>query len=223
MQQSAHSTRLPLGPRPAWQTRRMARRDRPARRPARGRFSEWLRGLPRWVHAVPYAALVLLGAVLLMPGVVPHGPDCGDYFGAASLSERQLFIHLSAVAFGLVAALLLLSALAASAQRSVGPPGLPTIVASSLLGAVTLIAVIWPHAPAAAPAQAAMFIDVLGLVVTGGAALVIPAVAGAIAWSKMHGPRSLRAAQIGAWTTLLLALPLIMALTYQTVTPICFD
>jgi hypothetical protein len=54
-------------------------------------------------------------------------------------------------------------------------------------------------------------------------ALAIPAVAGAIGWSTMRGPRSLRRAQIVAWATLLLALPLIMALTYLTVTPICFD
>jgi hypothetical protein len=157
--------------------------------------------------------LVLLSAVLLIPGVVPHGPVCGDFTGAASVTERQLFIHLSAVAFGLVAALLLLSALAASAQRRVGRPGLPTIVSSSLLGAVTLAAMIWPYAPAAGPAQAAMVIEVLGLI----------AVPGAIAWSTMRGPRSLRGAQILAWATLLLALPLIMALTYLTVTPICFD
>jgi hypothetical protein len=167
--------------------------------------------------------LVLLSAVLLIPGVVPHGPACGDVTGAASVTERQLFIHLSAVAFGLVAALLLLSTLAASAQRRVGRPGLPTIVSSSLLGAVTLAAMLWPHAPAAAPAQAAMVIDVLGLIVTRGGALAIPAVAGAIAWSTMCGPRSLRGAQILAWATLLLALPLIMALTYLAVTPICFD
>jgi len=92
-----------------------------------------------------------------------------------------------------------------------------------VLGAVTLAAVIWPQAPVAAPAQAMMIIDVLGLVVTRGGALAIPAVAGAIAWATMSGSRSLRAAQIGAWVTLLLALPLIMALTYLTVTPICFD
>jgi hypothetical protein len=67
-----------------------------------------------------------------------------------------------------------------------------------------------------------MVIDVVGLIVTRGTALAIPIVAGAIAWSKMSGPRSLRAAQIGAWTTLLLALPLMMALTYLTVTPVCF-
>jgi hypothetical protein len=225
MQPTPSPTRLPLGHKAAWQTQRTPRRERSAGRPgsARGRFSERLRGLPRWVHAVPYAALVLLGALLLMPGVVPHGPACGDGTGAASLTERQLFIHLSAVAFGLVAALLLLSATAASAQRRVGRPGLPTIVSSSLLGAVTLAAMIWPHAPAAAPAQAAMVIDMLGLIITRGGALAIPAVAGAIACSTMRGPRSLRRAQILAWATLLLALPLIMALTYLTVTPICFD
>ena len=49
-----------------------------------------------------------------------------------------------------------------------------------------------------------------------------PAVAGVIAWKRMRGPRSLRGAQVLAWATLLLALPLIMALTYLTVTPICF-
>jgi hypothetical protein len=48
---------------------------------------------------------------------------CGDGTGAASVTGRQLFIHLNAVAFGLVAALLLLIALAASAQRRVGRPG----------------------------------------------------------------------------------------------------
>lgn len=174
------------------------------------------------MHAVPYVTFALLGAVLLIPGVIPHGPTCGDNAGAASLTGRQLFIHLSAVAFGLIAALLLNSALAASAQRRVGRPGLPTILSSLVLGTVTIAAVIWPHAPAAAPAQAVMVIDVVGLIVTRGTALAIPIVAGAIAWSKMSGPRSLRAAQIGAWTTLLLALPLMMALTYLTVTPVCF-
>jgi hypothetical protein len=121
------------------------------------------------------------------------------------------------------AALLLLGALAASAQRRVGRPGLPTIVSSSLLGLVTLAAMIWPHAPVAAPAQAAMVIDMLGLIITRGGELAVPAVAAAIAWSTMRGPRLLRGAQILAWATLLLALPLIMALTYPTVTPICFD
>lgn len=225
MQPTSYPTRLPRGHRAAWRTQRTPRRERSYGRPgsARGRFSERLRGLPRWVHAVPYAALVLLSAVLLMPGVVPHGPACGDGTGAASLTERQLFIHLSAVAFGIVAALLLLSTMAASAQRRVGRPGLPTIVSSSLLGAVTLAAMIWPHAPVAAPAQAAVVIDMLGLIITRGGALAVPAVAGAIAWSTMRGPRTLRGAQILAWATLLLALPLIMALTYLTVTPICFD
>ena len=222
-QPSSYPTRLQSGHRAALRTRRAARRARPAQHSTRGRLSAWLRGLPRWVHAVPYAALALLGAVLLIPSVVPHGPDCGVLTGAASLSERELFVRLSAVAFGLVAALLGLSALAASAQRRVARPGLPTIAASSVLGAVALTAVIWPHAPAAAPAQAVMVIDMLGLIATRGAALAIPAVAGVIAWSAMSGPRSLRATQIGAWSTVLLALPLIMALTYLTVTPICFD
>jgi hypothetical protein len=173
------------------------------------------------VHAVPYAALVLVGAVLLMPGVVPHGPGCGEITAAASAAERELFIDLSAVAFGLVAALLLLSVLVVSAQRRLGRPGLPTIISAVLLGAVTLIAVISPHAPAAAPVQTAMVIDVLGLFGTGGAVLVIPAVAGVIGWKRMRGPRSLRGTQIFAWAALLIALPLIMALTYLTVTPIC--
>jgi len=175
------------------------------------------------VHALPYVALIVVGVVLLLPGVVPHGPVCGEITGAASLPERELFIHISAVVFGLIAALLLLSALAASAQRRIGRPGLPTAVISFLLGSVTLAAVIWPHAPVAAPAQAAMVIDVLGLIVTRGAALAIPAAAGVFAWSTMRGPRSLRAAQIGAWTVLLLVLPSIMALTYLAVTPPCFD
>jgi hypothetical protein len=38
----------------------------------------------------------------------------------------------------------------------------------------------------------------------------------------MRGPKRLVAAQIGAWVTLLMALPLIMAFTYVTVTPLCF-
>jgi hypothetical protein len=189
---------------------------------ARGRLPKSLSDLPRWVHGAPYVALGLLGAVLLIPGVVPHGPSCGDIVGAAAPAVRQLFIRLSAIGFGLVAALLLLSALAASAQRREGRPGRPTIVIGALLGTVTIAAVIWPHAPVAAPAQALMVIDVLGLLVTGGAALAIPAVAGTLAWSRMSGPRSVRAAQIAAWTVLLLVLPLFMALTYVTVTPICF-
>jgi hypothetical protein len=61
----------------------------------------------------------------------------------------------------------------------------------------------------------------LGLITTRGGALAVPAAAGAIAWSTMRGPSSLRGVQILAWATLLLALPLIMALTYLTVTPIC--
>lgn len=225
MQPVSDSTRLTLAHKAASHRRRTAHRDRPPQRPcsARGRLSEWLRGLPGWAHALPYAALVLLGGLLLMPGVVPHGPHCGENTGAASLTERQLFIHLSAVAFGLLAALLLLSALAASAQRRAGRPGRPTLVGAFLLGAVTLAAVIWPHAPTAAPAQAAMVIDGLGLIASRGAALAIPAGVAAIAWATIRGPRSLRAAQIGAWATLLLTLPLVMALTYLTVTPICFD
>lgn len=189
----------------------------------RSRLAKALRGLPRRLHAAPYVALALLGAVLLIPGVVPHGPACGNSIGAASLTERRLFIDLSAVAFGLVVALLLLSALAASAQRRSGRPGRPTIASCVVLGVVTLAAMISPHAPLAAPAQAAMMIDVLGLLVTQGAALAIPAVAGAVAWAKLSGSQSLRAAQISAWTVLLLGLPLIMALTYLTVTPICLD
>ena len=220
---TSYPTRLQSGHEAAWRRQRTSRRARPAQRSTHGRLSAWLCGFPRSVHAFPYAALGLLGAVLLIPGVVPHGLHCGDFTGAASLTERELFVHFSAVAFGLVAALLGLSALAASAQRRVARPGLPTIATSSVLGAVTLAAVIWPQAPVAAPAQAMMIIDVLGLVVTRGGALAIPAVAGAIAWATMSGSRSLRAAQIGAWVTLLLALPLIMALTYLTVTPICFD
>ena len=203
-------------------TRRRERSAGPDGGTRRWQLSEWLSGLPRWVHAAPYLALATLGGVLLIPGVVPHGPACGEVLGVDSPSERQLFIQQSAVAFGLVAALFLLSALAASGQRRAGRPGRPTIVSCALLGAVTLAAVISPHAPLAAPAQAAMAIDIIGALATRGAALLIPAVAGAVAWSTMSGPRSLRAAQIAAWTVLLLGLPLVMALTYVTVTPICF-
>jgi hypothetical protein len=178
--------------------------------------------LPRWVHAVPYVAFVALGIVLLIPGVVPHGPECGNYIGAATRTERETFIRLSAVAFGLVAALAAFSALAASAQRRIGRPGLPTVWSTSLVGAATLAAVIWPHAPAAAPAQAVMVIVIGGLAASGGAAIAIPAVAGVLAWAKLAGPRSLRGAQIGAWILLLVVLPVTMALTYMTVTPICF-
>ncbi len=198
------------------------RHDRHAHRRIRDRASNWLRGLPSWIHAVPYGALALLGVVLLIPGVVPHGPDCGVSYGTAPLPEREFFIQVSAAAFGLVAGLLLLSALLASAQRRIGRPGLPTIISALAFGAVALAAVISPHAPMAAPAQAAMFVDVIGVVYTAGAVLGIPAVAGVFALSTMSGPRSLRAAQVGAWTTLLLVLPWIMALTYVTVTPICF-
>ena len=224
MQRTSYPTRLPPGPRAAWRIPRPPLRELSAGHPggAGGRFSERLRGLPRRVHAVPYAALVLLGAALLTPGVLPQGPGCGAITAGASAAERS-FIDLSAVAFGLVAALLLLSVLVASAQRRSGRPGLPTIGSAVLLGAVTLVAVISPHAPAAAPVQVAMFIAVLGLLGSGGTVLVIPAVAGVAAWRRMRGPRSLRGAQILAWSTLLLALPLIMALTYLSVTPICSD
>lgn len=225
MQQTSFQIRLPLGHGATWHTQRTPRRGPSAWRApvAPGRFPERIRGLPRWVHGVPYAALVLLGAGLLMPGVVPRGPGCGEITAAASAAERELFIDLSAVAFGMVALLLLLSVLVASAQRRLGRPGLPTIVSALLLGSITLVAVISPHAPAAAPVQAVMVIDVLGLFGSGGAILAIPAVAAVIAWKRMRGPRSLRRAQILAWATLVLALPLIMALTYLTVSPICFD
>ena len=70
MQPTSDPARLPRGHRAAWSTQRTPRRERFCGRPgsARGRFSERLRGLPRWVHAVPYAALVLLSAVLLSRG-----------------------------------------------------------------------------------------------------------------------------------------------------------
>jgi hypothetical protein len=226
--QTSYPYRLPLGWRPALRAepklRRRARAIAHALRAGRRTRERWQRsGLPRWLHAAPYVALAALGAVLLVPGVVPHGPTCESTLGVASLGERERFISLSAVAFGLVAAMFLLSVLAASAQRRAGRPGRPTIVISCLLGAVALAAVISPHAPAAAPVQALMTIDVLGLLVTAGIALAIPAVAGVVAWSRMSGPRSLRAVQISAWTVLLLGLPLIMAWTYLTVTPICLD
>jgi hypothetical protein len=223
MSPNTHLTALPPGPRAARQAQRERPRDRPARPPVRERASNWLRGLPLWIHAVPYGALALLGAVLLVPGVVPNGPDCGVSYFAAPLSERESFIRISAAAFGLVAGLLLLSALLASAQRRVGRPGVPTIVSFLVLGAVALAAVISPHAPLAVPAQAVMFVAVLGVAWSAGAALGIPALAGVAAWAMLSGARPLRAAQIGAWCTLLLVLPWIMAATYLTVTPICLD
>jgi len=146
---------------------------------------------------------------------------CGELLGVAPLAERELFIRWSAVAFGLVAALLLLSALAASAQRRGDRPGAPTIAGVSLFGAATLVAVAWPHGPTAAPAQAVMTIDVLAPILSYGAALAVPVLASVLAWCKLRGPRPLRGAQIGAWATLLIVLPLIMAATYLTVTPIC--
>ena len=67
-----------------------------------------------------------------------------------------------------------------------------------------------------------MVIVIGGLAASGGAAIGIPVVAGVLAWAKLSGPRSLRGARIGAWIMLLVVLPVIMALTYMTVTPICF-
>ena len=178
--------------------------------------------LPRWAHAIPYAVLVLVGGVLLLPGVVPQGPQCGgDYTGAAPAGERGIFVHLSAGAFGRVAILLLLSALAASAQRRGRRPGLPSTVCAMVLGAVTLAAMVSPQTGAANPVVAVMATDWFGLLF-GAAILAVPAVAGSIAWLMMRGPRALRAAQIGAWTTLLLTLPLIMGATYEVVSPMCW-
>lgn len=184
------------------------------------RFSDWLSSLPRPAHLIPYGVLAALGAILLVPGVVPFGPGCDSGFSATA-AERELFIRVSAVAFGLVAALLLLSTLTASAQRRGGRPGTPTIVATSLLGTVTLATVIWPHVPIAAPVQALMLIDVVAPVLSYGAALTLPLVLGAIAWRTLAGPPGLRVAQISAWATLLVALPLVMAITYFVVTPVC--
>jgi hypothetical protein len=186
-------------------------------------LSGWLRSLPFQVHLIPYGALLVLGVALLSPGVVPHGPGCDGELGAASAGTRELFTHVSAAAFGLIAGLLLLSALVASAQRRGGRPGAPTITAAALFGAVTLAAVAWPHAPIAAPVQAVIVIDVVALVLSCGAALIVPLVAAGVAWRALRGLRTLRVAQIAAWTTLLLALPLVMAATYLTVTPICFN
>lgn len=224
MDPASHLPRLSLDVQPRLRGRRAAHRDRSAERAAGApgpRLSGWLRARPRWMHAAPYLALVLLGAVLLVPGIVPHGAGCGGVIGAASQGARQLFIAMSAVAFGLVAALLLLSAVTASAQRRAGRPGKPTIVCGALLGVVTLAAVISPHVPLAAPAEAVMVLDVVGLLATHGVALAIPIVAAMVAWSTLTGPRSLRAAQIAAWTVLLLGVPLVMAYTYLAVTPIC--
>jgi hypothetical protein len=211
--QPTYPTHLPSIGQFARRTRPMSRR--PRRRP--------LHSLPRWIHAVPYAALALLGAVLLVPGVVPHGPWCGHDAGVASSAERELFIHLSAAAFGLIAGLLLLSGIVASAQRRGGRPGIPTLAAAALMGAVAVAAVISPHAPIAVPVQVLMYIVVGGLVGTIGGALVVPIAAVAIASGTMRGPCQLRAAQIGAWVVLLVVLPVIMAATYLTVTPICLD
>jgi len=179
-----------------------------------------IRSLPRRLHLVPYGVLLAFGGVLLRPGVVPQGPDCDGELGVASVGARDLFIHLSAGAFGLIAGLLLLSALAASAQRRAGRPGVPTILAASLLGTLTLASVIWPRAPITAPVQFLMLIDLVALLLSGGTALLVPLLAIGVAWWRLGGLRILRAAQIGAWTTLLLVLPLVMAETYVTVTPV---
>ena len=224
MQSAAYRTRLALGHRVP-QRKRPTLRDRMPGEPARStpgrQLSEWLSGVPHWVHAAPWVALAALGGVLLIPGVVPRGPECGVAIGTASLGERHAFIQISAVAFGVVAVLFLLSALAASAQRRAALPGLPTIVCAAALGVITLAAVISPYAPLATPVQVAMMLAVLGLF-AGGSTLAISAGASAIAWLKLTGPRSLRAAQIAAWIGLLLVLPLVMAFTYVTVTPICW-
>jgi hypothetical protein len=62
---------------------------------------------------------------VVRPSLQEDDVTCGNTIGAASLTERRLFVDLSAVAFGLVAVLLLLSALAASAQRRAGRPARP--------------------------------------------------------------------------------------------------
>lgn len=158
---------------------------------------------------------------MLWPGVVSHGPGCDIESGAGPAAAQELFIRASAVAFGLIAGLLRLSALVASTQRRGGRPGAPTIAGACLFGAVTLTAAVWPHAPIAAPAQAVMFIDVVALLLSHATALGLPLLAAALTWRALPGPRRLRVAQISAWTTLLVALPLAMAATYLTVTPIC--
>lgn len=202
-----------------------ASRARPARggRRPRNQFAERLRSLSPSARLIPYGALVMLGAVLLTPGVVPHGPVCGNQYGTATAAERELFIRTSAAAFALIAGLLLVSALAASAQRRDDRPGRPTLGAAAVLAAVALAAAIQPHGPIARPVQTLMAIDLLAPLATYGAALALPLGLIAIAWHKLTGPARLRAAQIAAWTTLLLILPLIMTFTYLTVTPICLD
>ena len=200
--------------------RRFAARGGPARGPGK-RFFDWLNSLPRSAHLIPYAAFLVLGAVLLTPGVVPIGAECGGAFPAPA-ADRELFIDISAAAFGLIAGLLLLSAVAASAQRRGGRAGRPTVAASFLLGAVALVAVISPHVPIAAPVQALMYFDVATLWFSYGGALGILIAVAVIAGRSLGGPIAPRVAQIGAWPTLLLGLPVAMAATYLTVTPICW-
>lgn len=74
----------------------------------------------------------------------PHGRGCGGEPTAAPAIGRELFIRASALAFGLVAGLLLLSALAASARLRGGRPGRPTIAGALVLGVVAIAAMAWP-------------------------------------------------------------------------------
>jgi len=147
---------------------------------------------------------------------------CGGELSGAPAGARELFIHISAAAFGLVAGLLLLSAVVASAQRRRGRAGVPTIVGASLLGAVTLAAAAWPRGVVVAPAEFLMAVDYLAVLASGGLALLVPLIAGAVAWRALRGLGTLRLAQVTAWTTVLVALPPVMAATYLTVSPICF-
>lgn len=208
-----------------WPPDRRAGSSRPnGHRPWRPRCGrrQSLAALPPSVHAVPYAALAALSAAFLAPGIVPRGPVCDDGLGVAPVAERELFIHVSAAAFGVIAGLLLLSALTASAQRRASRPGVPTIAAASLTASLAVPAAISPHSGAAGLVLDVMKVDVFLPLVTYGMAFAIPLAAAVIAWTTMAGPKSSRAVQIGAWTTLLLVLPIIMALTYQAVSPICF-
>jgi hypothetical protein len=67
-----------------------------------------------------------------------------------------------------------------------------------------------------------MYFDVATVLFSYGGALAFYIGVAVIEWRALGGPIAPRVAQIGAWTALLLGLPLAMAAMYLTVTPICW-
>jgi hypothetical protein len=186
-----------------------------------GEWQAWLQTLPWWVHLAPYVGLLLFVGFLLVPGVVPLGVSC-DLSAGAPADQREVFIHLSALLFGAIAELLLFSAVAASAQRRGGRPGIPTMAAACAFGLIALAAAAAPGGPLSMPVQVWMLFDIWGAILTFGGTALAPLAVAVVWWLSAGGPRRLRTAQAAAWIVLLLVLPLVMGVTYLAVDHACF-